>query len=131
MCQYCTRYQVRSFPTEADFNAFLTILDAKCNDGTFIRFLASDNTEDISYESIYQCSYCNDEWVLSIPDDSWRGYFLPENQTYFEDEADTNISVKSKGKGCGCCLLMFLGLVALIIYIIYSFFDFLLNLFAI
>ncbi|WP_420570998.1 hypothetical protein [Kordia sp.] len=132
MCEHCTPFATKTFSSQEDFNVFEKALDAKCEDGTFIQIVSSDDTEEMSLQSRYQCTYCNNDWVLSVPEHAYRGYFLETVDTEQEQEQthDTNrfyhadFSKKSKGN-CGCYLGMLFLFVILIVYGIYSLFSFL------
>ncbi|WP_162819761.1 hypothetical protein [Kordia sp. SMS9] len=118
--------------------AFEKALEKKLVDGTFVRIVNTNQLAQSSLETTFQCTHCDTEWILSVPDtdSEWQGYFLPNDQlTEYEEydyqsEQSTFQTNFKGGKGnCGCCLGLFLGFVFLIIYIVYSFFDFILGLF--
>lgn len=129
MCEHCTPLTRENFPSEQDFIAFEKVLEAKSVDGTFIRVITAN---DLPLEPRYQCTFCNTDWVLSVPERSWRGYFLPEQSVANYENNNTNTSFESfqtKTKGnCGCCLGMTFLFLALIIYGIYSLIAFLFDL---
>lgn len=140
MCEHCSGFLTERFFSKEDYVAFEKALGKKLLDGTFIRVVRPNQLAQSSEETIFQCTHCGTEWVLSAPDfeDGWQGYFLPNDQvaTYeYEEYEETSrndstfkTSFKGGQKGCGFCLLLILALIAFIIYIIYSIFDFILGL---
>lgn len=129
MCEHCTPLTKLRFPSKRDFISFKKKFKAKLVDGTFIQVINSDETEHTSLESTYQCTFCSIDWVLSLPKNVWRGYFLPEESIvkYEDNEPSSNFKT-FQGKSCGGCLLMILLLLALIIYGLYSLVAFLFDL---
>ncbi|MEM6719790.1 MAG: hypothetical protein AAF611_10765 [Bacteroidota bacterium] len=137
MCEHCAGFLTERFFSAEDYAAFEKALGKKLVDGTFIRVINSNQLPQNTQETVFQCTHCGTEWVLSVPDfkDGWQGYFLPNDQLAayeYEEVEDTSrrndgtfqTTLKSGQKGCGFCLLMLLALIILIFYIIYSFFRF-------
>ncbi|WP_298509529.1 hypothetical protein [uncultured Kordia sp.] len=142
MCEHCSGFATERFFSHQDFAAFEKAFEQKCLDGTFVRVVNSNQISQNSLETTFECTHCNTDWILSAPENSWRGYFLPENRlatnndTYEYESTNNNTfnnntfqaNFNGKKGNCGCCLAMFLGILALIIYLIYSVFDFILDL---
>jgi hypothetical protein len=133
MCQHCSRFATERFFSDEDFAAFEKALGKKLVDGTFVRLVNPNQIAQNAGETTFQCSYCGTDWVLSVPEGDWQGYFLPENQlAEYEEYEQPNpqnqstfqTTIKGGQKGCGFCLALFFVVLALIIYIIYSVFDF-------
>jgi len=61
---------------------------------------------------IYRCSTCGERWILSIPQNAWRGYLLTE-QKAIEHSNQLKASDKKKRKGCLLLLIIILLLVTL------------------
>ncbi|QHI37685.1 hypothetical protein IMCC3317_30660 [Kordia antarctica] len=136
MCEHCTPLTAKNFSSQKDFKTFEKVLETKCVEGTFVRVVNANETENKSLEDNYQCTFCGTDWVLSIDEGSWRGYFLPvEGVTVFEDHQtnETNSRFETfqgkRSKNCGCCLGMIFLFIALILYLIYSFASFVIDLF--
>jgi hypothetical protein len=134
MCEKCTPFTIDKFSSSEDFITFEKKLDAECAGGTFIRVVTADDTENTLLTDTYECINCGKDWVLSIPENAWHGYFLPgKNGVSIHQSSESTRNFKTfQGKGnngCGCCLGMIFLFIALIIYIIYSFFSFLIDLF--
>ncbi|WP_046754932.1 hypothetical protein [Kordia jejudonensis] len=124
-CERCLPFRRYEFANENDFYTFEESLDTE----TFIRVVSTDEMDENFPEVTHQCTFCNEDWVLSFPERSWRGYFLPateapKRRTPFVFESNST----KKSPNCGCCLGMIFLVIALIIYVIYSFFDFLIDL---
>ncbi|MEM6685078.1 MAG: hypothetical protein AAF617_04710 [Bacteroidota bacterium] len=144
MCEQCAGFLTERFFSKEDFAAFEKAFEKKLLDGTFIRIIQPNQLAQNTEETTFQCTHCGTEWVLSAPDfeEGWQGYFLPNDQlaTYAEyEEAPQNntsfgngtfqTTLKGGQRGCFFCLGLFVAIIALIIYIIYSVFDFILGLF--
>jgi hypothetical protein len=134
MCEHCTPLTTQKFPSEQDFISFQKVLKTKLVDGTFIRVITA---EDLPLEPRYQCTFCNTDWVLSVPERSIRGYFLPEQRIVEYENNETNNNFETfqgkafqgkRSKNCGCCLGMILLFLGLIIYGLYSLVSFLFDL---
>jgi hypothetical protein len=77
MCNKCFDTEIKSFPTQADFEQFDLELTKKIANEKSIKMREFVNTawKDIGYQ-IYECLGCGQLWKLSKPDYSDRGYFL-------------------------------------------------------
>ena len=76
MCEKCFEKEYKKFSSQTDFENFEKILDLKCQNKILEINTQSNEFED--FRMYYQCTYCNEKWVMSIPDNAWRGYFLTE-----------------------------------------------------
>ena len=134
MLQFCDR----TFFSDQEFAAFEKAFEKKSLDGTFIRVVNSNQLSQNSLETTFECTHCHTDWVLSAPDGDWQGYFLPNDRLteyneyeYDSPKNDNNVfraNFNSGKKGCGFCLILFLLFIGLIVYLIYSVFDFILDL---
>ncbi|EDP96687.1 hypothetical protein U8527_00095 [Kordia algicida OT-1] len=131
-CVHCAPFAKKKFSSQEDFIAFEKELEAKCVDGTFIRIVNADETEMPSWQSTYQCTFCETDWELAIPEGKMRGYFLPTDQVSQPQQNNNNyyFNMKSskRSPNCGCCLGMIFLLILLILYILWQFVDFLFDL---
>ena len=80
--------QYYGFPSQSKFENFERILDLKCKTGK-IKILDSKSEVEsglIDFRMYYQCITCKEKFVMSIPDNAWRGYFLTERNAieYYE-----------------------------------------------
>lgn len=132
MCEHCTPLTTENFSSQKDFKTFEKVLETKCVDGTFVRVVNADETENRLFEDNYQCTFCGTDWVLSIDENSWRGYFLPVEGITMREPIETNSRFETfqgkRSKNCGCCLGMIFLFIALILYLIYEFSSFVIDL---
>lgn len=80
MCKNCFEQEFYNFPTYTDFENFKDILDKKCR-GQKFEILESENERTkgiIDFHMYFQCQSCNEKFILSFPENTWRGYFLTE-----------------------------------------------------
>ena len=81
MCKNCFSKHIDTFETWQDFESFIQILKAKQEAGQLLLIEKPVSIESrsnlTSVDAYYQCASCNEIWVLSSPDNAWRGYFLP------------------------------------------------------
>ena len=76
MCEKCFIQESKNFPSHYDFENFEKILDLKCKNKIHEINTQPNKLED--FKIYYQCTHCNKKWIMSIPDNAWRGYFLTE-----------------------------------------------------
>ena len=77
MCDNCFNAEIKSFPTQADFEEFDLVLTKKIANDKSIEMgeFVSTAWKDVGYQ-IYECVVCGQFWKLSTPNYSDRGYFL-------------------------------------------------------
>lgn len=77
MCDKCFSEQIESFRSKEDFEKFDLELTMKIANEKSIKMGKFVNTawKDIGYQ-IYICKICKQQWKLSAPDTSGKGYFL-------------------------------------------------------
>ncbi len=77
MCDLCFNEEIKSFPTEEDFEQFDLVLTKKIANDKSIKMGKFVNTgwKDRGYQ-VYECLVCGQKWKLATPDYSDRGYFL-------------------------------------------------------
>ncbi|MDO8316756.1 MAG: hypothetical protein Q7T12_04455 [Flavobacterium sp.] len=115
MCNECFDKQYYGFPSQSEFEKFEGILDIKCKTGE-IKILDSKSEVEsglLDFRMYYQCITCKEKFVMSIPDNAWRGYFLTEQNAI---EYHEKIKTSDKKKKNGCLIILFL----IIIFTIYS-----------
>lgn len=102
MCENCFESNIMGFPTQDDFDNFIHTLDEKIKTNK-MRFNDSlENTKNIlgiDFGSYATCNSCREDWVLEIPDNAERGYFLNKEgiETYYENKDKQNRRVKRNG----------------------------------
>ena len=93
MCEKCFQTGIVKFESYTAFDEFEKILDEKIRLGIFK--IETERLEENHYNSIYHCVHCSEKWLLSDPDNSWRGYFLPENEAHiYERKVDTDGKIR-------------------------------------
>ena len=77
MCDKCFVSEIKSFPTQTEFELFDLELTKKIANEKSIRMKDFVNTawKDAGYQ-VYECIVCGQSWKLSTPDYSDRGYFM-------------------------------------------------------
>jgi hypothetical protein len=113
MCEECFQELIYKFPTHQDFERFENILQLKCTEGK-LRILDKHETDYLSVfgsNLYYECRTCKEVWILNIPDNAWRGYFLPEDKA-LEYKRDINRIDKKRSIGC----LILLALILIILF---------------
>ena len=79
MCPNCFSSGIANFPSYWEFEAFEAALQQKLVREQLLPLpsaLPRVLTANL-LEQQYQCPACNEIWVISTPDNAWRGYFLP------------------------------------------------------
>jgi hypothetical protein len=113
MCEDCFQELIYKFPTYQDFDGFENVVQTKCNEGKLIILDKCQNDYLAAFDSnvYYECSTCKEIWVLSIPDNAWRGYFLPEAKAI---EYKREIKRFDKKRSIGCFLILTIIIIAVI-----------------
>lgn len=77
MCDKCFITEIKSFPSQQDFEMFDLELTKKIANEKSIKMKEFVNTawKDVGYQ-VYECILCGQLWKLLTPDYSNRGYFL-------------------------------------------------------
>lgn len=112
MCEDCFKDLIYKFQTQQDFERFEIELQKKCSDEK-LKIIDRHHSDPLSaFDSYlyYQCRTCKEMWLLSIPDNAWRGFFLPEEKAL---EHVKNLKKQDKKKEIGC--LIFLVTIVIII----------------
>lgn len=108
MCKDCFEKQYYGFPSQTEFEKFEEILDFKCN-AEKIKILESKNEIEnglIDFRMYYQCNTCKEKFVMSIPDNADRGYFLTE-QNAIEYHVKQRKRYRKENIGCIIIIIMF------------------------
>ena len=87
-------------------------LQKKC-DNEAIKIMDTHSENELSvFDSrlYYQCSSCNEKWIMSIPDNAWRGYFLiNSNALKYHDELMKD--ERKRSIGCWAIIAIVLALI--------------------
>lgn len=94
MCKDCFEEELYNFSTYIDFEEFKNNLDNKCSTHK-LEILESENERTkgiIDFHIYFRCNSCREKFVLSIPENAWRGYFLTENNAgkYYKNLRNSN-----------------------------------------
>jgi len=107
MCKICFPKGIDSFETWQDFESFDKVLEAKRAAGQLTPVEKPVSTPMVNdlmlVDAYYQCSSCNEMWVLSSPDNAWRGYFLPLDQAVAYAQ---RIKASDRAKRNGCLVFI-------------------------
>ncbi|UOK42226.1 MULTISPECIES: hypothetical protein [Flavobacterium] len=115
MCKDCFDKQYYGFPSQTEFEKFEEILDLKCKSEK-IKILESQNEIEgalMDFRMYYQCNTCKEKFVMSIPDNADRGYFLTEQNAIEYHERQRK---RYRKENIGCIII----LVIIIMFTIYS-----------
>ena len=116
MCKDCFEKVYYSFPSQLEFKNFEDILNSKTHSNK-IQILEEDYENSfLDYQMYFQCNTCEEIFVLSIPENAWRGYFLTEqNALTYHDKLHSSDKKKKYG-----CLVMIIILCSLLIYALFA-----------
>ena len=101
MCGACFLEGIYRFPSAHAFEVFEKhLLDKQPQLHIEVLSIPSENPPSISSPvGYYQCDICQEFWALSVPDNAWRGYFLPKDRA-LSYRKELNHQDKSKRLGC-------------------------------
>lgn len=109
MCENCCLTGFYEFATWQDFE----VLEKKLLSQQLVLIQRPDEEATWENKRHYQCGSCQDVWVLSEPENSWRGYFLPHHVAVAHSGKRT---VQDEVRRIGCLAL----LVLLSLYILWQ-----------
>ncbi|MEQ9414940.1 MAG: hypothetical protein RIF39_13975 [Cyclobacteriaceae bacterium] len=112
MCEDCFEDGYYRFETQKDFEQFEDELQNKCNSKKIeVVDMHKENSLSVFDSRLYyKCKSCDENWVMSIPDNAWRGYFLPEDKA-IEYHEQLKKSDKKKALGCWVTLAIILAII--------------------
>lgn len=115
MCSYCFNKEYKGFPSHDDFERFEKDLDLKLRENK-VEIYVPTGEGVIDYELNYICKICNEKFVMSVPDNAWRGYFLKEENAlkYLDDLKQSDRKTRN---GCLVMLLVILLISLLTLFI--------------
>lgn len=90
------------FHSQDDYDNFISILDKKVNTN---KMRLNDSMESanyiigINFKTYVICNSCGEDWVLEIPDNPNRGYFLNKKgiEVYFKNKTEHDRKVRRNG----------------------------------
>ena len=107
MCSDCFDKQYYGFPSYTEYKEFEEILDLKTRSHK-IEMRESENEGAkglMDFHLYFKCNTCSEKYVLSIPDNAWRGYFLTEQNAVVYHKK-LKMSDKEKRNGCLIFILL-------------------------
>ena len=113
MCEKCSILKRTSFDSYQAFQNFEGVLDEKVNKKLLT--VHENPSESNFFNTAYRCVNCSEIWWLSVPNNSWHGYFVSvhEAKDYLK-----KIKNRDRRKALGCVILVAL-MVALSLYLIF------------
>jgi len=114
MCEDCFDKEYYGFPSQIEFEKFEELLDRKSRTKKIEILKSGAEYESglMDFRMYHKCNTCDEKYVMSIPDNAWRGYFLTEQNAV---EYHNKIKASDKKKTYGCLLILIL-LIAIGIY---------------
>jgi hypothetical protein len=105
MCDECFKDLIYKFDSQKDFENFETIIQNKCltKKLEIIKREETDLWAPFDSYEFYECNSCGQVWVLSIPENAWRGFFLTQDKGL---EYTKQIKEKDKTKRIGCLIII-------------------------
>ena len=115
MCGDCFDKQHYGFPSYTEYEEFEEILDLKTRSKKIQILEGEIENSFMDYRMYFQCNTCEEIFVLSIPDNAQRGYFLTqEDALKYQDQLYSSDNNKKWG-----CLVIILILCSLLIYALF------------
>jgi hypothetical protein len=113
MCEDCFEDKYYKFETQKNFEEFEDKLQNRCfNKKIEVIDRHEENSLSVFDSRLYyKCATCNEKWVMSIPENAWRGYFLPEERAI---EYHERLRKSDKNKALGCWVTLAIILVIII-----------------
>jgi hypothetical protein len=117
MCGACFLEGIYRFPSAHAFEVFeKDLLGKQPQLHTQVLSALSQNPLLISSPvGYYRCDVCQELWALSIPDNAWRGYFLPKDEALSYQE---KLNHQDKSKRLGC-IAFIIGVLFFILWKVY------------
>lgn len=75
MCDQCFVEQITAFHSNKEFEEFETLLDNLVLNNKIDKTGINKLSNNINIES-FKCKFCNENWILSIPDNRPGGFFM-------------------------------------------------------
>jgi hypothetical protein len=113
MCDDCFKNLFHSFESQKEFDEFEIALQNKCINKK-LEIIKPEKTDLTLFDSdsFYKCNSCGEIWSLSIPENAWRGFFLPQKEGIRHVK---KLKQKDSDRQIGC-LILILILVLIIIF---------------
>jgi len=96
MSEECFQALIYKFPTYQKFEAFENVLQSKGTEHK-LKILYKHKIDYLSaFDSnlYFECNLCKEIRILNIPENPWRGYFLPEEKAIAYKKAINSFNKK-------------------------------------
>jgi len=105
MCDNCFKELIYNFDSQQEFDNFQTILINKFIDKKLeiIKREETDYWAPFDPYEFYKCTSCGQIWILSIPDNARKGFFLTQDKGL---EYSKKLREKDKVKRIGCLVII-------------------------
>jgi len=105
MCDDCFVNLIYKFDSQKEFDGFQTILTNKCISKKLeiIKREETDYWAPFDPYEFYKCSSCGQIWILSIPDNARKGFFLTQDKGI---EYTKKLEEKDKVRRIGCLVII-------------------------
>lgn len=113
MCDGCFGNLIYKFDSQKEFDDFQTIISNKCinHNLEIIKREETDYWAPFDPYEFYKCNSCGQIWILSIPEDANRGFFLTQDKGI---EYAKKLMEKNKTSRIGCLVIViFLTLITI------------------
>ena len=114
MYRDCFDKQYYGFPSYSEYEEFEEILDLKTRSKKIQILEGEIENSFMDYRMYFQCNTCEEIFVLSIPDNAQRGYFLTQEDALKYQPLYSSDNNKKWG-----CLVIILILCSLLIYALF------------
>jgi len=119
MCDSCFQNLIYKFESAKEFEDFETVIQNKCIVGQ-IDIIDRHNENyllaGLEPYNFYKCRSCNEIWILAIPDNAWRGFFLPQDKAI---QYRKEIKRKERKAQIGCVVIV----IVLTLIVIWKWFE--------
>src|SRR4051812_19582977 len=100
MCDDCFKNLYYKFDSQEEFQDFETIVQNKWINKK-IEIITREKTDHS--DIFYKCNSCGEIWALSIPENAWRGFFLPQQKGI---EHIKKLNQKDSQRQFGCLVVV-------------------------
>ncbi|SNY95121.1 hypothetical protein SAMN06265377_0787 [Flagellimonas pacifica] len=102
MCKDCFLNEILKFESQSDFEEFEFELLEKVSVGKVTVFDIEDDLNIFNFENYYQCNSCAENWIMSAPNYTCKGYFLIQKNAI---KYHKKLKTIDDGKLVGCCFI--------------------------
>jgi hypothetical protein len=100
MCAICSLKAVYRFPSAASFEAFDVDLTHRLTTQQLTAVPLPAALAGTQASAAFICAGYQEVWILSDPDNAWRGFFLPQTAAIRQIHSSTNTVTTTRRLGC-------------------------------